>query len=65
MSRDLSDETPRPKAQEHVIGQDLYAMSVGELDERIALLRAEIERLEAARAAKDASRSAAAAAFKL
>ena len=65
MSRDPSEEAPRPKPSTHVIGQDLYALSVGELDERIALLRAEIERLEAARAAKDASRSAAAAAFKL
>jgi len=64
MSRDLTEESPRPKPSTHTIGQDLYAMSVAELVERIALLRAEIERLETARAAKDASRSAAASAFK-
>ena len=64
MSRDPTEEGPRPAPLAHVIGQDLYAMSAGELAERIALLRAEIARLEAARAATDVSRSAAAAAFK-
>jgi uncharacterized small protein (DUF1192 family) len=54
---------PRPKAT-HEIGQPLDALSVHELDERVALLREEIARLEAARAAKQASRSAADAFFK-
>ena len=48
----------------HEIGQSLDVLSVAELDERIALLQAEIERLAAMRAAKEASRQAAAAFFK-
>jgi uncharacterized small protein (DUF1192 family) len=46
------------------IGQPLDLLSVAELDERIEALKAEIERLAAARAAKAASRAAAAAFFK-
>lgn len=62
------DESPR-KAKEvgaaaHRIGQPLDALSVAEFDERIALLRAEIERLERARAAKSASLAAAEGLFK-
>ncbi|MDJ1158270.1 DUF1192 domain-containing protein [Chelatococcus sp. SYSU_G07232] len=63
MSDPFADEKPRPKPV-HEIGQDLSLLSVGELDERIALLKGEIERLEAARAAKAASREAANAFFK-
>ena len=55
---------PPPKKVAHEIGQNLDALSVDELDERIALLNAETARLAAARAAKDASRAAAAAFFK-
>jgi uncharacterized small protein (DUF1192 family) len=55
---------PRPAPAVHVIGQLLDQLSVGELDERIATLRAEIERLERARQAKEASRTSAAAFFK-
>jgi uncharacterized small protein (DUF1192 family) len=55
---------PPEKKPEHVIGENLDALSAGELGERIALLQAEIERLEAARASKEASRAAAAAFFK-
>lgn len=47
----------------HEIGQDLSELSLGEIDERIALLRVEIERLTQMRAKKDASRSAADAIF--
>ena len=65
MSREPTDETPRPTPQAHAIGQDLSTLSLAELDERIAQLRAEVARLEATRAAKDASRSAADAVFKL
>ena len=43
-----SDEKPRPAAS-HTLGQPLDALSIAEFDERIALLRAEISRLEAAR----------------
>jgi uncharacterized small protein (DUF1192 family) len=43
----------------HQIGQDLSTLAVDELGERIALLKAEIERLEAAIATKSATRAAA------
>ncbi|MGL4974544.1 MAG: DUF1192 domain-containing protein [Bosea sp. (in: a-proteobacteria)] len=56
------DDLPRPK-QEHQIGQDVTMLAVRDLDERIELLRAEITRLELARTAKNASRSAADAVF--
>ena len=43
------DDEDRPKKKIiHEIGQDLALLSVKELDERIALLREEIARLEAA-----------------
>ena len=48
----------------HEIGQDLAALSLDELAERIALLRSEIERIEAAIDAKQASAAAADAFFK-
>lgn len=43
----------------HEIGSDLSLLSVDELAARIDLLRAEIERLEAEKQKKGASRSAA------
>ena len=52
------DDRPRKKIT-HDIGQDLSLLSVEELTERIALMRSEIERLEAAMAKKRASRDAA------
>jgi uncharacterized small protein (DUF1192 family) len=51
-------------AAAHRLGQPLDALSLAEFDERIALLRAEIERLERARAAKAASLAAAEDVFK-
>ena len=54
---------PRKKAT-HEIGQPLDALSVDEIDERIALLREEIARLDQARVAKQASRQAADSFFK-
>ena len=57
------DDRPRKKIS-HEIGQDLSLLSVEELAERIALLRSEIERLEAASAKKRASKDAASAFFK-
>ena len=57
------DDEPRRKIT-HDIGQDLSLLSVGELNERIALLRSEIERLEANATSKQASRSAADSIFK-
>lgn len=58
------DDRPRPRTT-HTVGQDLALLSVGEIDERIALLEEEIIRLKADRAKKDASKSAADAFFKL
>jgi uncharacterized small protein (DUF1192 family) len=48
----------------HEIGQNLDDLSAPELAERIALLKAEIERLERAIEARQATREAARAAFK-
>ena len=52
------DDRPRKKIS-HEIGQDLSLLSVEELAERIALLKGEIERLEAASTKKRASKDAA------
>jgi uncharacterized small protein (DUF1192 family) len=59
------DEDDRPKKKiAHEIGQDLTLLSVGELTDRIALLKEEIARLEANMASKQASKSAADIFFK-
>jgi uncharacterized small protein (DUF1192 family) len=59
------DEDDRPKKKiAHEIGQDLALLSVGELSDRIGLLKDEIARLEAAKAAKSASKNAADQFFK-
>ncbi|GJD59477.1 DUF1192 domain-containing protein [Methylobacterium dankookense] len=61
----MRDDDDRPrKATAHEIGQRLDTLSVEDLAERIALLRQEIERLEAARQAKVAALGAADAFFK-
>lgn len=57
------DDRPKKKVS-HEIGQDLSLLSVEELAERMALLHAEIERLQAALAKKRASRDAANSFFK-
>ena len=48
----------------HVIGENVDALSAPELAERIELCRNEIARLEAAKAAREATRAAADAFFK-
>jgi uncharacterized small protein (DUF1192 family) len=59
------DEDDRPKKKiSHEIGQDLTLLSVGELKERVTLLKEEIARLEANMASKSASKSAADLFFK-
>ena len=59
------DEDDRPKKKIiHEIGQELALISVKELLERIALLREEIERLEADIRKKEASRNVADQFFK-
>jgi len=59
------DDDDRPKKKiVHELGQDLTLLSVGELTERIALLKDEIARLEADIKVKQASKSAADLFFK-
>jgi len=59
------DDDDRPKKKvSHEIGQELTLLSVKELQERIALMREEIARLEADIAKKQASLSAADSFFK-
>jgi uncharacterized small protein (DUF1192 family) len=60
----IEDEDKPKKKLVHEIGQDLALLSIEELSERISLLAGEIERLEAARAKKQASRTAADQFFK-
>ena len=57
------DDLPKKKIV-HEIGQDLSLLSVAELTDRIASMREEIARLEAAMAGKQASRQAADMFFK-
>jgi uncharacterized small protein (DUF1192 family) len=60
----FDDDRPKPK-RAHEIGQDLSLLSVGDLDERIDILRAEIARLETDKVTKQATRMAAESLFKL
>jgi uncharacterized small protein (DUF1192 family) len=57
------DDRPRKKIT-HEIGQELSLLSVEELNERIALLTTEVERLQAAMTKKRASKDAANSFFK-
>ena len=59
----IDDELPKKKIA-HEIGQDLGLLSVKELDERVALLKDEIERLEADKRRKQSTRTAADQFFK-
>ena len=63
MARDEDPDLPDPTPK-HSVGEPLDRLSVHELRSRIALLEAEIRRLEAEIGAKQASRSAADAMFK-
>lgn len=57
------DDRPSPK-NGHEIGCDLSLLSADELDVRIALLKQEIERLEADKVTKTSSRAAAESFFR-
>ncbi len=61
----FAEEKIRAMASAHEIGQDLSLLSLHELDERIDMLEQEIARLKEARAAKEDSRAAASAFFRL
>jgi len=61
--KDDDDDRPKKKIT-HEIGQDLYLLSVKELEERIALLSEEIERLRASITSKQSSRGVADSIFK-
>jgi len=60
----IFDDEPKKKARAHEIGQDLALLSVGELSERIGVLRDEIARLEGELKTKGATKSAAEALFR-
>lgn len=60
----MNDDDRPAKKIAHDIGQDLSLLSVSELEARIALLRAEIVRLESALGSKRASLDAANTFFK-
>jgi uncharacterized small protein (DUF1192 family) len=55
----MSDDDSPVRKIAHEIGQDLYTLSIEDFDERIAVLKAEIARLEEARQKKSAQRAAA------
>jgi uncharacterized small protein (DUF1192 family) len=57
------DDLPKKKIT-HEMGQELSLLSVGELSERVTLLKHEIARLEAEMNRKQASKSAADGFFK-
>ena len=60
----LFDDEPVKRPKAHEIGQDLSLLSVRELEERIGLLKDEIERLQADIRSKSATKSAAEALFR-
>jgi uncharacterized small protein (DUF1192 family) len=61
----MNEDDDRPKKKiSHEIGQELALLSVKELEERIALLREEIARLETSIAGKQTSRNVADQFFK-
>lgn len=61
---DVFGAAPKKKPAAHEIGSDLSVLSETEIEERVALLEAEIERLKATLAGKRASRVAAENFFK-
>ena len=60
----LQDDDRPARKTAHEIGSDLSLLSVAELSARIALLQAEIERLEEEKTRKGASRAAAEGLFR-
>ena len=62
--RPMDEEPVRKPPKAHELGADVTLLSVEELKERIAVLQAEVARLEGAVRAKEASRSTADTFFK-
>ncbi len=61
----MSEDTEvSPRRTTHAIGESLDTLSTAELDERIALLRLEVERLETAGRLKKTARDEAGSIFK-
>ena len=60
---DKTDDAPR-KPVAHDIGQKLDDLSVGDFDDRINVLRTEIERLEVAKRQKQEALAAAGSVFR-
>jgi len=60
----FDEELPKRKKTVHEVGEDLAKLSVDELEERIGILAAEIDRLKAEIEAKRASAQAAQSIFK-
>jgi uncharacterized small protein (DUF1192 family) len=62
----MDEQELRPKraVPPHEIGQDLSLLSIAEIEERIGALRAEIMRLETAKAQKLAAQGKAESVFK-
>lgn len=65
MALDPFADEPREIFSGHQVGQDLSMLSIDEIDERIEALEREIARLKEVRGAKENSRAAASAFFKL
>ncbi len=59
----FGDELPQSRETAPQPGEDLYGLSVSELDDRITVYKAEITRLEAERVKKQAESEAAHAIF--
>jgi len=60
----FEEDGARPRPRAHVVGEDLAALSVDELEARIAVLEGEIARLREAIVKRQATRSAADQLFK-
>jgi uncharacterized small protein (DUF1192 family) len=60
----MFDDEGVKKPKGHEVGMPIDSMSVSELEERIAMLREEIARLELAIAAREKTRAAADSVFK-
>ena len=60
----FDEEVSRKKPAPHAVGEDLSTLSLDELEERVALLKAEIARIEEAAKAKRSSAEIADSFFK-